>query len=101
MKPSLLIIVMSFCLITACHQRPIIESEARKEATRWFFNDCKAFNWNPASFNGPELVSVGGILFAYKWTHKSGKWGTLITVRSDWEMNISGFGDIPPKGQDN
>jgi len=96
-------LVVFFCL-AGCEQKPISEKLARAEATRWFVSDCKTFQRDEKSFSGPEVsgpnkTAEGGFWYSYTWTHKSGKWGTLITVSDEGELNLSGFGDIPPKGK--
>jgi hypothetical protein len=98
MKALTISFAVFFCL-AGCDQKPISETEAKADATRWFLSNCKTFQRDPNDFTGPVLINVGGAAFAYEWTHKSGQWGTLITVTDEGILNLSGFGDIPPEGE--
>lgn len=88
------IISLICCLIVGCQQKPITETEARKAATQLFLDDCKSFNRNSSSFSGPEVsgpnkTADGGFWYSYEWKYKQGEWVTIITVRSNGDMNIS------------
>jgi hypothetical protein len=103
MKALTISFAVFFCL-AGCDQKPISETEAKADATRWFLSNCKAFHRDVKSFNGPEVsgpnkTAEGGFWYSFTWTHKSGQWGTLITVTDDGILNLSGFGDIPPEGE--
>lgn len=92
-------IFLILLVMLGCRQKPFSETEAQAEATRLFLSDCKAFRYDPSSFSGPVISGPnklnGGVWYSYEWTHKSGKWGTLVTVKDNWEINTSGVGEIP------
>jgi hypothetical protein len=48
---------------------------------------------------GPDFTANGAFWFSYEWMHKSKEWGTLIWVRDDGEMNVSGLGEKPSSEQ--
>ena len=93
------IVVCLCCLLLGCGRKPLTEPEARSAATDLFIKVCKSSRLDPASFDGPKATSVGGVAYAYEWMHKSKEWGTLIWVRDDGEMNVSGLGEKPLSNQ--
>lgn len=92
------------CLLLGCERKPLTEPEARSAATDLFIKVCKSSRLDPSSFDGPvasgpDSTANSGFWFSYEWMHKSKEWGTLIWVRDDGEMNVSGLGEKPSSEQ--